>query len=53
MEWAAENEDYRAIMEGFVATSTRAVTTAGVVVTLGIVIGAAGSGWALSRFLKV
>jgi cell division transport system permease protein len=53
MQSAAENEDYRAIMEGFVATSTELWTTAAVVVVLGVVIGAAGSGWALSRFLKV
>ena len=53
MQSAAENEDYRAIMEGFVATSSELWTTAGVVVTLGIVIGAAGSGWAISRFLRV
>jgi cell division transport system permease protein len=53
MQSAAENEDYRAIMEGFVATSTELWTTAVVVVVLGVVIGAAGSGWALSRFLRV
>jgi cell division transport system permease protein len=53
MQSAAENEDYRAIMQGFVATSTELWTTAAVVVVLGVVIGAAGSGWALSRFLKV
>jgi cell division transport system permease protein len=53
MQSAAENEDYRAIMEGFVATSGELMWTAGVVMLLGIVIGAAGSGWALSRFLKV
>jgi hypothetical protein len=53
MQSASENEDYRAIMEGFVATSTELWTTAGVVRALGIVIGAAGSGWAISRFLRV
>jgi cell division transport system permease protein len=53
MQAAAENDDYRAIMEGFVATSSELWTTAGVVLTLGIVIGAAGSGWAISRFLRV
>ena len=53
MQSAAENEDYRAIMEGFVATSGELIWTAVVVMLLGIVIGAAGSGWALSRFLKV
>jgi cell division transport system permease protein len=53
MQAAAENEDYRAIMEGFVATASELWTTAGVVVVLGVVIGAAGSGWAISRFLRV
>ena len=53
MQAASENDDYRAIMEGFVATSTELWTTAGVVLALGIVIGAAGSGWAISRFLRV
>ena len=53
MQSASEKEEYRAIMQGFVATSAELRTTALVVVALGIVIGAAGSGWALSRFLKV
>lgn len=53
MQSASEKEEYRAIMEGFVATSAELRTTALVVLALGIVIGAAGSGWALSRFLKV
>jgi len=53
MQSAAENEDYRAIMQGFVASSGELMWTAIVVMLLGIVIGAAGSGWALSRFLKV
>jgi cell division transport system permease protein len=53
MQAAAQNDDYRAIMEGFVATSGELWLTAAVVIMLGIVIGAAGSGWALSRFLKV
>ena len=53
MQSAAENEDYKAIMEGFVATSGELMWTAGVVMALGIGIGAAGSGVALSRFLKV
>jgi cell division transport system permease protein len=53
MQSAAENEDYRAILQGFVATSAELRWTAFVVVMLGIVIGAAGSGWALSRFLKI
>lgn len=53
MQSAAENEDYKAIMEGFVATSGELMWTVGVVMALGIGIGAAGSGVALSRFLKV
>jgi cell division transport system permease protein len=53
MESASMNEDYRGIMDGFVATSTELWTTAGVVLVLGVVIGAAGSGWAISRFLRV
>ena len=53
MEAASNNDDYRAIMEGFVATSSELWTTAGVVLALGVVIGAAGSGWAISRFLRV
>jgi cell division transport system permease protein len=53
MQAAAENDSYQAIMQGFVATSSELWFTAIVVVVLGVVIGAAGSGWALSRFLKV
>lgn len=53
MKSAAEHPDYQAIMEGFVASSGEFVLTAIVVVLLGAVIGAAGSGWALSRFLRV
>lgn len=53
MKNAAENPEYEAIMQGFVASSDELVMTAIVVMVLGIVIGAAGSGWALSRFLKV
>ena len=53
MKTAAENPEYQAIMRGFVASSGELMWTAVVVMTLGIVIGAAGSGWALSRFLKV
>ena len=53
MQSASEKDEYQAIMEGFVATSAELRSTALVVVALGIVIGAAGSGWALSRFLKV
>jgi cell division transport system permease protein len=53
MQSASEKDEYRAIMEGFVATTGELRSTALVVMVLGIVIGAAGSGWALSRFLKV
>jgi cell division transport system permease protein len=53
MKTAAENPEYQAIMRGFVASSGELMWTAVVVMLLGIVIGAAGSGWALSRFLKV
>jgi cell division transport system permease protein len=53
MQAAAQNEDYRAILEGFVATSFELWLTGATVVVLGAVIGAAGSGWALIRFLKV
>jgi cell division transport system permease protein len=53
MTSAARAKDYQAIMEGFVASSFEFRLTALVVVMLGITIGAAGSGWALSRFLKV
>jgi cell division transport system permease protein len=53
MESASQREEYEAILNGFVATSWELQLTAIVVVVLGIVIGAAGSGWALSRFLKV
>jgi cell division transport system permease protein len=53
MTSAAQAKDYQAIMEGFVASSFEFRLTALVVLLLGITIGAAGSGWALSRFLKV
>jgi cell division transport system permease protein len=53
MQSASEHPDYQAIMSGFVANSTELWTTSAIVVVLGAVIGAAGSGWALSRFLKV
>jgi cell division transport system permease protein len=53
MKRAAENTDYQAVMQGFVASTGEFFTTGAVVVVLGIVIGAAGSGWALSRFLRV
>ena len=50
---AAENRDYQTIMEGFVASAGEFRLTALVVVLLGVTIGAAGSAWALSRFLRV
>jgi cell division transport system permease protein len=50
---AAQNRDYQTIMEGFVASAAEFRLTAVVVVLLGITIGAAGSAWALSRFLRV
>jgi cell division transport system permease protein len=53
MQAASVNEDYRAILEGFVATTNELWMTSIVVLILGVVIGAAGSGWALSRFLRV
>ena len=53
MTSAAENRDYQTIMEGFVASSGEFRLTALVVVLLGVTIGAAGSAWALSRFLRV
>ena len=53
MERVATNEEYRLILQGFVASQGELTTTMILVVVLGMVIGAAGSGWALSRFLKV
>jgi cell division transport system permease protein len=53
MQSAAKNPDYENILGGFVATSSELWLTSAVVIVLGVVIGAAGSGWALSRFLKV
>jgi cell division transport system permease protein len=53
MQSAARNPDYDDILGGFVASTGEFIWTSGVVVVLGIGIGAAGSGWALSRFLKV
>jgi cell division transport system permease protein len=41
------------ILSGFVASSSEAFFVMVMVVVIGIVIGAAGSGWAISRFLKV
>ncbi|HKA83525.1 MAG TPA: permease-like cell division protein FtsX [Acidimicrobiales bacterium] len=53
MQSAAQNPNYDDILGGFVASTGEFIWTSGVVVALGIGIGAAGSGWALSRFLKV
>jgi cell division transport system permease protein len=53
MQSAARNPNYDDILGGFVASTGEFIWTSGVVVALGIGIGAAGSGWALSRFLKV
>ena len=53
MDNAAQNRDYRSIMEGFVASPGEVRLTVVVVILLGITIGAAGSAWALSRFLRV
>jgi cell division transport system permease protein len=53
MQGASRNPDYDDILGGFVASTGQFTWTAVVVVVLGIAIGAAGSGWALSRFLKV
>jgi hypothetical protein len=41
------------VLQGFVASQGELTLTMIIVVVLGVVIGAAGSGWALSRFLKV
>jgi cell division transport system permease protein len=53
MERVATKEQYRLILQGFVASQGELTLTMIIVVVLGVVIGAAGSGWALSRFLKV
>jgi cell division transport system permease protein len=53
MERVATNEEYRLILGGFVASQSELTLTMIIVIVLGVVIGAAGSGWALSRFLKV
>jgi cell division transport system permease protein len=53
MERVATNEEYRLILQGFVASSGERAQTIVLVLALGMVIGAAGSGWALSRFLRV
>jgi cell division transport system permease protein len=41
------------ILWGFVATSSETIAVMVMVVLLGVVIGAVGSGWAVSRFLRV
>jgi cell division transport system permease protein len=53
MERVATKDQYRLILQGFVASQGELTLTMIIVVVLGVVIGAAGSGWALSRFLKV
>jgi cell division transport system permease protein len=45
--------DQTNILFGFVASRSETITVMAMVVTLGVVIGAAGSGWAVSRFLRV
>jgi cell division transport system permease protein len=45
--------DQTNILFGFVASSSETVTVMVMVVMIGVVIGAAGSGWAVSRFLRV
>jgi cell division transport system permease protein len=53
MERVATNEEYRLILQGFVASNAELFQTMALVILFGVVIGAAGSAWALSRFLKV
>jgi cell division transport system permease protein len=53
MERVATRDEYRLVLQGFVASQGELTLTMIIVVVLGVVIGAAGSGWALSRFLKV
>jgi cell division transport system permease protein len=45
--------DQTNILWGFVASSSETITVMVMVVLLGVVIGAVGSGWAVSRFLRV
>jgi cell division transport system permease protein len=45
--------DLNSILFGFVASSGETVVVMIMVVVLGVVIGAVGSGWAVSRFLRV
>ena len=47
------NKDEMSVLAGMVATRGEVTLVMVVVVVLGISIGAVGSGWALSRFLKV
>ena len=47
------NKDEMSVLAGMVATRGEVTMVMVVVVLLGITIGAVGSGWALSRFLKV
>jgi cell division transport system permease protein len=47
------NQDEMSVLAGMVATRGEVTMVMVVVVILGITIGAVGSGWALSRFLKV
>ena len=53
MAKAAQNPNYRMLLEALVASPQDRLLTTAVVIVLGIVIGAAGSTWGLSRFLKV
>lgn len=53
MERASQNDEYKNLLESFVASPTERLLTTAIVVVLGVIIGAAGSGWGLSRFLKV
>jgi len=53
MAKAAQNPNYRMLLEDLVASPQDRLLTTAVVIVLGIVIGAAGSTWGLSRFLKV
>jgi cell division transport system permease protein len=45
--------DMNNILFGFVASSSETIVVMVMVVVLGVVIGAVGSGWAVSRFLRV
>jgi cell division transport system permease protein len=47
------SKDQNTILTGFAASGSEVMVVMISVVVLGIVIGAVGSGWALSRFLKV